>query len=229
MKRVTCAVGMAAALLMAAAPAKAQTTTAAAAPAASANAPSVNMWYVGGFAGIGAVQNVGALISAEAGVRVYRGIDVIAEAGWAQDVVTRRQSDLTAKVATYLQNTQGKPASSSVVAPAKFGMVGVRYVIDFSNSFHTYLIGEVGGASVEYQPTFTLDGSDVTGTLPTYGVTLGSDLKSTQSKVAYGGGLGVWYTRGQWFVDGGVRLLSIQTDSQATNVMRAQIGFGVRF
>jgi len=229
MKRVTCAAGFVTALLLAATPAMAQTTPAAAPAPAAVNGPSVNMWYVGGLFGIGAVQNVAPVINAEAGFRFRHGFDVIGEVGWAQDVVTRRQSDLTAKVATYLQTTQGKPATSDVEAPAFFGLVGVRYVWDLQGSFHPYVLGEIGGATVEYKPTFTLDGVDVTGSLPSYGVTLGSDIKSKQSKFAYGAGVGVWWTRGQWYADGTVRYLGIQTESQATNVIRAQVGIGVRF
>lgn len=187
------------------------------------------MWYLGGLAGIGAVQNVGALVGAEAGVRVFHNVDVIVEGGWAADAVTRRRTNLTAAVATYLQTSQGKTATSEIKAPTMYGLVGIRYVMDASDSLHPYFMGEVGRASVEFKPTFALGGSDITSTITTYGVTLGSDLVATEAKMAFGGGLGLWYTKGQWYADLGVRLLSIQTTSQATNLTRAHVGFGVRF
>lgn len=226
MKRVMCAIGMAAALLLSTAPAMAQT---AGAPAPSANAPSVNLFYVGGFVGVGAVQNASTLSGGEVGVRVYRHLDIIAEGGFVKDAVTRRRVDLTATLATLLQKSSGKTASSAVTAPAKFGLGGLRYVFDLTEDMHAYVLAEAGRASIEYKPTFSVNGTDVTSSLATYGVTLGSDLVSTEAVPAFGGGFGLWYTRGMIYADASVRLLSLKTASQATNVTRAQFGLGVRF
>lgn len=226
MKRVMYAIGVAAALVLSTVPAMAQT---AGAPAPSANAPSVNLFYGGGFLGIGAVQNTSTLSGLEAGVRVYRNLDVVVEGGWVKDAVTRRRVDLTASLATLLQKSSGKTASSAVTAPAKFGLAGVRYVFDLTGDIHAYVLAEAGRASIEYKPTFSVNGADVTSSLATYGVTLGSDLVSTEAAPAFGGGFGFWYTRGMVYADASVRLLSIKTASQATNVTRAQFGLGVRF
>ena len=226
MKRVMCAMGVATALLMSVAPAMAQT---AGGTTPSANAPSVNLVYVGGFAGIGAVQNSSTLTGGEAGVRVYRNLDIVVEGGFVKDAVTRRRIDLTASLATLLQKSTGKTASSDVTAPAKFGLAGVRYVFDLNGDFHAYVLAEAGRASIEYKPTFSVNGTDVTNSLASYGTTLGSDLVSTEAVPAFGGGLGIWYTRGMVYADASVRLLSIRTASQATNVTRAQFGLGVRF
>lgn len=227
MKRSIYAVGIAAALVLAATPAMAQ--TAAPAQAQTANAPAVNLVYMGGFIGAGAVQNVTALGGGELGVHVYRGLDIIAEGGWSKDVVTRRRTDATAAVTTLLQKATGKDAGSSVKAPMNYGMAGLRYVFSVNNSIHPYVLATVGRAAVEYKPTFTLAGQDVTGSLSTYGITIGSDLVNKEVQTAYGGGFGLWYTRNMIYVDAGVRLLSIQTASQSTNVTRAHIGLGVRF
>lgn len=226
MKRVNCAVGLVAALLAMTVPAMAQTP---AAPAPAANGPSVNIGYIGGFVGVGAVQNVATLAGGEAGIRVFHNLDVIAEGGWAKDGVSRRHSDIAATLATLLQTSQGKPATSTVIAPVYFGMGGLRYVFDTSLGLHPYVLGEVGRASIEYKPSFTLNGADVTSTLATYGVTLGSDIANKEVRTAFGGGVGVWYTRGMFYLDASVRLLSIQTESQATNLTRAHVGLGVRF
>lgn len=225
MKRVMCAVGLLTALVSAT-PAMAQT---AGAPAPAANAPAVNMWYVGGLVGAGAVQNVAAVAAIEGGVRVRHGIDIVFEGGYAQDVVSRRRLDFTTPVATYLTSTQGKTATADLKAPAMYGLGGVRWVMERDSAIRPYVIGQIGVASVEYKPTFTLGGTDVTATVSTYGVTVGNDIAGKSSKLAIGGGVGAWYVKGQWYADAGVRLTSIATDGQATNLVRAHVGFGVRF
>ena len=228
MKRTICAVGVAAAFLLAATSALAQT---AATPAATqtANAPAVNLVYAGGFIGVGAVQNVTTFGGGEIGVHVYRGLDVIAEGGWSKDAVTRRRTDATAAIVPLLQKASGKDAAASVKAPMNYGMAGLRYVFSVNNSIHPYVLATVGRAAIEYQPTFSVAGADVTNSLSTYGITLGSDLVNKEVQTAYGGGFGVWYTRGMIFVDASVRILSIKTASQPTNLSRAHIGIGVRF
>lgn len=225
MKRVICAVGLVTALVSAT-PAMAQT---AGAPAPAANAPAVNMWYVGGLVGVAAVQNVGAIVGVEGGVRVRHGVDIVFEGGYAQDVVSRRRLNLTTPIATYLTTTQGKVATADLKAPATYGLAGVRWVMERDSAIRPYVIGQVGVASVEYQPTFTLGGTDVTATVNTYGVTVGNDVAGKSSKLAIGGGVGAWYVHGQWYADAGVRMMSIATEGQSTNVVRAHVGFGVRF
>ena len=223
MRVLTCAVGVATAMLLSAASANAQTA------GATGPAPSVNMVYLGGFAGVGAVQNAKGIFGGEAGIRVFHNVDVFIEGGVDSDGITRRRVDLTSSFATLLQKSTGKTATSSVTAPLKFGLAGVRYVIDLNGDFHAYVLAEGGRASLEYKPRIFLNGSDVTDSLATYGATLGSDLASTEAVPAFGGGVGVWYTRGSLFVDASLRLLSIQTASQSTNLTRAHIGLGVRF
>jgi opacity protein-like surface antigen len=88
----------------------------------------------------------------------------------------------------------------------------------------------VGGARVRHEPTFTLAGSDVTGQVSRYGVTLGQDLSGTSSHAAISGGGGVVArVRDVWYVDAGIRFLSISGPTQRTNVGRFVIGAGYRF
>lgn len=225
MKRVISAIGIMAALLAGTSSASAQTASA----PAPVNAPSVNMGYAAVFGGIGAVKNVNALAGGEVGVRVYRNLDIFAEGGWAKDGTSRRRADVTASLATLLQNATGKAATSTIESPVYFGLGGLRYVFDVTNDFHAYVLAEAGRASIEYKPRYSLAGTDVTDTLATYGVTAGSDIFNKEAKAAFGGGVGIWYTHNSLFVDGSVRLLSIRTTDQPTNVMRAQIGAGIRF
>ncbi len=76
---------------------------------------------------------------------------------------------------------------------------------------------------------FTLGGSDITTSLATYGVTLGSDLTGAVSKLAFTGGLGVLDDRGRLSFDAGIRLTSVQTEGQKTNILRGQLGVAYRF
>jgi hypothetical protein len=225
MKRVMYAIGLTAMTLMAA-PALAQTTGAS---APSANAPSVNLVYAGGFLGVGAVQNTASIAGGELGVRVFHNLDVFVEGGYDKDGVPRRRVDLTNTLVPILTKASGKTATASITAPVKFGLGGLRYVFDVTNDFHAYVLAEGGKASIEYKPRYFVNGTDVTDSLATYGITLGSDLVSTEAVPAYGGGFGFWYTKGYVYVDASLRLLSLQTASQSTNLTRAHIGLGLRF
>lgn len=228
MKRVMQTVVMAAVLMGLAAPAMAQ-MPAPAQPAAGSGAPAVNMGYLGVTSGLGIVQNVGAIAGAEGGIHLTGNLDVVAEGGWAADLVTRRIAGLTAPVVNYLTSTQGKTATGEVKAPGLYGLAGLRWVAPTSGSLRPYVLGQVGVARIEYQPTFTLGGTDVTSTVSTYGVTLGDDLAGTVTKVAFGGGVGVLYLKGQWYADAGYRFVSIGTETQRTPFSRLHLGFGVRF
>ena len=88
----------------------------------------------------------------------------------------------------------------------------------------------VGGASVSLKPKFVLNGVDVTGSLATFGVTLGSDLTGSYRPSAVGGGVGVLMPLGRpWYLDGSIRILSVNTAGQRTNLSRLTVGIGRRF
>ena len=95
--------------------------------------------------------------------------------------------------------------------------------------FKPYAIFEIGGARLDKQPTFTLNGADITDTLPNYGVTLGEDLIGQSREAAVGGGFGMVVPfRETWYFDAGLRFLSIGGDDR-TNVTRLVLGGGYRF
>jgi opacity protein-like surface antigen len=221
-------VGICAALLLCATTAAAQTTPAASAPK-SVSGPVVNLWYVGASTGIAAVERVGGEFAGEVGFRVWRNLDISGEVGWFQDVVTRRRLDLAATLATFLQQTQGKTATSDVEAPATYGSVNFRWVFESQRMVRPYAVFGVGGARVELNPTFTLGGTDITDALLQYGVTLGADLTGHSSHAAITGGGGVLLPFGKYYADVNYRLTSIMTESQSTNVSRVNFGFGLRF
>jgi hypothetical protein len=160
--------------------------------------------------------------------RVADRVDVIGEAGWVKDAATRRRIEAATAVASYLQTTQGKPAVGTIEAPAFYGGGGIRVMLA-SGPVRPYVIGTGGVARLVLKPTFTLSAVDVTPNLAQYGVTLGNDLTGEVTKPAFGGGVGVLADRGRWYVDASFRVLSIQTEGQATNVLRAGGGIGFTF
>jgi len=220
---------MCAALVFGATSASAQTPASSASQ--SATGPIVNLWYAGASTGITHVAKTGGEFSGEAGVRVWRNLDIGVEVGWLSNVVNQNTLDSAAQIATFLQQTQGQPATSDVTAPSTFGMVNFRWVFeDLTKSIiRPYAVFGVGGARVSRNSTFTLGGADVTNSLPQYGVTLGSDLTGHSSHAAFTFGGGVLVPLGKYYADANYRLMTINTESQATNVNRFNFGFGLRF
>jgi len=52
--------------------------------------------------------------------------------GWFKDVVTDSRIAEVGSFATYLQQTQGRPATGEIDAPAWFGNVGLRYILELA-------------------------------------------------------------------------------------------------
>jgi hypothetical protein len=225
MRRSVCILAVSAAACVVPAAARAQTPTGAP-PAA---APVVNLWYAGGTIGASAVQNVSVVGGVEAGMRVAHNLDAFVEVGRAHDVVTRRLDSKAETIATWLGQTQGKTAGGTIAVPATLGAIGVRYVLESPRMWRPYAVFEVGLARLTYRPAFTLAGSDITPSIASYGVTLGSDLRGSETKGTIGGGIGVLVPFGKLYFDGSYRLTSIRATGQAINVSRLQFGVGYRF
>ena len=213
-------------LLAVAAPVAAQT------PAASKPAPAMSSdsgFQIGVLAGLGAVQNVGGLFGVEAGYKINKNIQIDAEGFWMQDAITRARLDAATGLATSLTSSLGKSTTITVTAPTTYGGGGLKFFIPMDGNVHPYVALGAGVAKIAYTPTFTVGGADVTTSLSTYGITLGSDFTGDVTKVAITGGLGVQIERNRLAIDIGIRLTSIQTDSQSTNVLRAHVGLGYKF
>ena len=179
-------------------------------PAAQAG-PLGGRMSIGGVAGGGAVQKIGGLAGGEFSVEVARGLDVYGEGLWIQNVASRRRIDLAQVISNSLQASQGKTATSDVVAPATYGGVGVRVELTNHGTIRPYATFSVGAAHVTLKPAFTLGGTDISASLAAYGVTLGSDLTGESTTAAFGGGAGVRAIHGRFYVDGGIRVISIRT------------------
>jgi len=215
-----------------AAPGWAQT---AAPPSGSATSPStagpiVNLWYIGGATGVGVVDSASAEGNVEVGMRIWKNLDVLLEGGYAGNLATRRETDHAGTLAAILQASQGVAVSSSVRVPSSYAVFGARWVFESTSRYRPYVLLSVGGASVNLRPKFVLNGADVTGSLSTFGITLGSDLTGSYRPSAVGGGVGLLMPLGpKWYFDGSIRLLSINTAVQRTNLSRLSFGMGRRF
>lgn len=202
---------------------------AAPASAQGINAGDAGQNYVAAVVGVQSVQNVGAQAGLEVGRSLSDKLEVFGELSWLQDTVTRRRLDTAKSIASFLQTSQGATATSDLSAPAVFGGAGVRLFVSGPRTVRPYVVAQAGVARVTVKPAFTIAGADVTEKLTQYGVSLGSDLTGSTSKAAFGGGFGVLMQQGLWRIDAGLRVLSIQTDDQATNVLRLSVGVGRTF
>ena len=184
---------------------------------------------IAGQGGVAAVQNVGPSAAGMLTFRLNTFVEAIGEGVWIKDSASRRRIEAAKTIATYLQTSQGKPASGTLEIPAVVAGFGVRVMLVPPGHVRPYFVVTGGIAKLAFKPAFVLSGADVTTNLTQYGVTLGSDLTGEISKPAYGGGVGVLVDQGRWYLDGALRVTSIQTEGQPTNVLRAGGGIGIRF
>jgi hypothetical protein len=185
-------------------------------------------WYLGALSGIQVVDHGAAVAGGEFGIRLRGNVHVVVGATRLWDVVTTSRVDEVNSFATYLQQTQGKPASGSIDAPAWVATAGLRYVHETNAGVRPYVMADVGMGRVEYRPTFILNARDITTAVSQYGVTLGRDLLGPGNHLAYGAGAGLVFGD-KWYLDLGVRLTRINTPDHATDVRRISIGMGRRF
>jgi opacity protein-like surface antigen len=93
-----------------------------------------------------------------------------------------------------------------------------------------YVLAGFGVASVTYDSTFTVGGTDVTTNLAQFGAILGTDVSGSFTKpmLVFGGGFAVpvWQ---QVVVDLQFRFGRIMAEDQAINVTRAGLGLAYRF
>jgi hypothetical protein len=191
----------------------------------------VNLWYIGANTGVAVVEKTGGIVGGEAGFRVWKNLDLVGEVVWMQNVVTRAQLDKANTIANYLSTSQGQAATSNVEVPATYWGFGGRWVFEQVNlwRFRPYVIATFGSGYTNIKSSFTLGGADITGSLPQYGVTLGSDLAGKSNHFATDTGAGALWATGAWYTDFGVRLVSIGGQDQRTNVIRLVVGGGYRF
>lgn len=234
-----CVVGFVAAVMVVLAPGSAQGQTAPPQATPAPQAPQVPVaqsegplpgtkWHLGVLSGIQVVARSAPIAGGEFGVRLRKDVHVVVEGGWFKDVVTDSRIAELASFATYLQQTQGQPATAEIAAPAWFGTVGLRYIFENSSGVRPYILANAGLGRVEFRPSFTLNNRPISSNVIQYGITLGRDLLGPGNHLAYGGGAGLVFGN-KWYLDLGVRLTRINTPDHATDVRRLSVGVGRRF
>lgn len=165
----------------------------------------------------------------EFGLTVRPGWQVFVDVGQVRNVATSDLGAKAQKMATFLTDTQGS-AAYRVREPVAFGVAGARYLFPVTSPLEPYVLVGAGVARVRRDITFAVGGNDVTGTLPQYGVTLGSDLSGSDTKamMTLGGGV-AWPVWARVVVDFQYRYGRVFASGQGLNVNRAGIGIGVRF
>lgn len=156
--------------------------------------------------------------------------DVYFELGRMGNVAT---SDLDAR-ARLIANAIG--ATASAVQKARYYDIGARYRLMARGTWDPYVLLGVGVASVKTQTNFAINGTDITGSIGDFGVSLGSDLSGTLTKglLVIGAGVNKPLKR-RYFFDGSLRYGHIFPKTSAIendvsiNTLRVQIGIGIKF
>jgi len=184
---------------------------------------------VTGAAGVTLTKKTGGLISGEVGKEIWPKTMITIEGGWMSSVVSSHRIDSASAIADYLAQTQGQPASASVKVPAGYGAVNVRRTVYSKPRYNVYALGGLGLAVTSPKSTFILGGTDVSGSLAQYGVTLGKDLSGSSVGALINLGVGATYPYGKWVGDVSYRLTPMFTPGQATIVNRFVFGVGRKF
>jgi opacity protein-like surface antigen len=167
---------------------------------------------------------------AEVGVSVVKHLQVFVIAGRTSNVAPSTLGTNAQVIASYLQQTQNATVSFTAKEPVTFGAAGLKYVIPINSRAEPYVLGGAGAAKVSTNVRFLLAGTDVTGNLPPYGVTLGSDLSgmSTRPMLDVGGGV-AWPLWKKIAIDFQYRYGRIFNGDRSITTQLAGAGLAVRF
>lgn len=166
---------------------------------------------------------------AEVGFKYGRRLRIFGEVGDVRDSAPKTLGTGAQLVASALASIQSGAVTYSVRQPVMFGLAGVRYMIPHDDKIEPYVTAGFGIARVKRDVSWTIAGNDVTSTLATYGVALGSDLSGTVNKPMMSAGAGVvWNFHGSVFADLQYRFGRV-FDDVAFTVNRVGAGIGVRF
>ncbi len=160
----------------------------------------------------------------EGGFRVATNTFVFGEVGHANDTAP-------AELGTAAQQVAGAiGAGYAAKQPMTFFDAGLRYQYPAAPNIRPYAMAGFGVAQVTHDVTFTVGGNDVTNSMSTYGVVLGSDLSGSETAAMLVLGGGVQWTPWERLVaDLQFRYGRVSTEGSATNITRAGIGIGVKF
>jgi opacity protein-like surface antigen len=185
-------------------------------------------WYAEGVAQAAFGNVTSQSYGGEFGVSLGYGLQVFVEGGRTRDVATSELAAAAQVIAGFLGQTQ-TAVGYRAQQPVNFGVAGLKYLIPVNVSVLPYIMAGGGIAKVMQDVSFTVNGSDVTGVLPQYGVVLGSDLSGAKNYAMFTLGAGImWPVWQHLIVDFQYRYGRIDADP-GINVNRAGIGLGVRF
>jgi opacity protein-like surface antigen len=165
---------------------------------------------------------------AEFGFTVRQNIQVFGEVGKVRDVATASIGAAAQSIAGFLSQTQANVAYQ-VKQPVTFGVAGLKFIVPMEGKLRPYVLAGGGIANVTQDVSFTVGGADVTSSLPSLGVTLGTDLSGSFTKPMLVVGAGAMWPWQRLVVDLQYRFGRIFAEDEGINVNRAGIGIGVRF
>jgi opacity protein-like surface antigen len=167
---------------------------------------------------------------AEGGFTIAKHLQVFALAGRTSNVAPITLGAKALLIARYLQQTQGASVNFAAKEPITFGVGGLKYAIATGGRAEPYVMGGVGVASVSTNARFLVAGTDVTGNITSYGVTLGTDLSgaSTKPMLDFGGGV-TWPLWKSVAIDLQYRFGRVLNGSRSVTMHLAGAGLAVLF
>lgn len=165
----------------------------------------------------------------EAGYWVTDNLKVYVAASWMFDVTTSDVQDRAKIIADAIGGTAEMKQKAVGVD------FGARYAIDLGSSYVPFVLAGFGFAQLDTEPTFLVNGQDVTGNLANLGARLGLDLDSERTMPYFVFGFGVNRAiSSRYFLEGSYRYGRIFADDSipddpGVNTNRLQVSFGARF
>ena len=202
---------------------------ASAATAGAQTASTEQSRFIAGAVGVGFVEKASFSANLDAGMRVWKNLSIVLEGSALADAVSRRQLDRADIIGDVIEGIEGQPVDANVSVPVWYGGIGARWTFESLGSFNPYVQITGGGVTGRNDPSFILGGTDITGSLPDYGVTLGEDLDGTFRSGAFTGTVGLTMDRGSYFFQGTIRLLSFTVSGGRTTATSLGVGGGFRF
>jgi len=164
----------------------------------------------------------------EAGANVGPDFQIFIEGGHIRDSASSDLGNSAQMIAGALAAANQGDVTYQARQPINFGLAGVRYLVMPTDTYAPYVLGGGGFAQVNKDVDFSIGGNEVTSSLSTYGVVLGSDLSGRETKGMISLGAGVVVPWRRMLFDFQYRFGRIFTDN-AFNVHRAGLGIGVLF
>jgi opacity protein-like surface antigen len=167
---------------------------------------------------------------AEFGFRIATNLQVFAEGGHTSNVAPVTFGADAQTITLYLLQTQGASVSFTAKEPITFGTAGLRYLIPTNSKVEPYVLGGFGAARVKRNARFLVGGTDMTTSMASLGVVLGTDLSgsSTKPMLTLGGGM-AWPLWQAVTIDFQYRFGRIFDSGRGISTHRAGAGLGVRF